>query len=56
MWKFNSNLVPSSPNYLLTTEYVNCLEEFEEVQDNRVLWDLIKYKIRHIVKIERLKE
>ena len=46
-WKFNSNLV----NYwayceLLTTEYASWLEEFKEVQDKRVLWDLIKYKIR----------
>ena len=31
---------------LLTTEYENWLEEFKEVQDKRVLWDLIKYKIR----------
>ena len=25
---------------------MNWLEEFKEVQDKRVLWDLIKYKIR----------
>ena len=31
---------------LLTTEYANWLEEFKEVQDKRVLWDLITYKIR----------
>ena len=46
-WKFNSNLVNDSDYCeLLTTEYVNWLEEFKEVQDKRVLWDLIKYKIR----------
>ena len=46
-WKFNSNLVNDSDYCeLLTTEYVNWLEEFKEVHDKRVLWDLIKYKIR----------
>ena len=46
-WKFNSNLVNDSAYCeLLTSEYANWLEEFKEVQDKRVLWDLIKYKIR----------
>ena len=46
-WKINSNLVNDSAYCeLLTTEYANWLEEFKEVQDKRVLWDLIKYKIR----------
>ena len=46
-WKFNSNLVNDSTYCeFLTTEYANWLEEFKEVQDKRVLWDLIKYKIR----------
>ena len=46
-WKFNSNLVNDSVYCeLLTTEYANWVEEFKEVQDKRVLWDLIKYKIR----------
>ena len=45
--KFNSNLVNDSAYCeLLTTEYANWLEEFKEVQDKRVLWDLIKYKIK----------
>ena len=45
--KINSNLVNDSAYCeLLTTEYANWLEEFKEVQDKRVLWDLIKYKIR----------
>ena len=47
LWKFNSNLINNSAYCeLLTTEYANWLEEFKEVQDKRVLWDLIKYKIR----------
>ena len=46
-WKFNSNLVNDSVYCeLLTTECANWLEEFKEVQDKRVLWDLIKYEIR----------
>ena len=46
-WKFNSNLVNDSDYCeILTTEYVNWLEEFKEVQDKHVLWHLIKYKIR----------
>ena len=28
------------------TEYKNWLEEFKDVNDKRVLWDLVKYKIR----------
>ena len=42
-WKFNSNLVNDSAYCeLLTIEiYVSWLQEFK-----RVLWDLIKYKIR----------
>ena len=46
-WKFNSNLVNDSAYFeLLTTEYAYWFEEFKEVQGKRVLWDLIKYKIR----------
>ena len=42
-WKFNSNLVNDSDYCeLLTTEYVNWSKGFKEVQDKRVLWDLIK--------------
>ena len=45
-WKFNSNLINNSVYCeLLTTEYANWLEEFKEVQDKRVLWDLITYKL-----------
>ena len=53
-WKFNSNLVNESAFCeLLTTEYANWLEEFKEVQDKRVLWDLIKYKIRQQTQIQQ---
>ena len=46
-WKFNSTLV-NDQEYcdLLRSEYKTWLEEFKEVNDKRVLWDLIKYKIR----------
>ena len=46
-WKFNSTLI-NDQEYcnLLHSEYKNWLEEFKEVNDKRVLWDLIKYKIR----------
>ena len=46
-WKFNSNLV-NDPDYcqLISENYNVWLEEFNEVLDKRVLWDLIKYRIR----------
>ena len=46
-WKFNSTLV-NDKEYcnLLDTNLKNWLEEFKEVVDKRVLWDLLKYKIR----------
>ena len=46
-WKFNSNLVNDSAYCeLLTTECAYWFKEFKEVQDKRVLWDIIIYKIR----------
>jgi len=46
-WKFNSTLINDQEySNLLRSEYKNWLEEFKEVNDKRVLWDLIKYKIR----------
>ena len=46
-WKFNSTLVNDSDYRLLLDENIkNWLEEFNEVVDKRVLWDLLKYKIR----------
>ena len=48
-WKFNSTLVNDS-NYrdLLDENIKNWLEEFKEVVDKRVLWDLLKYEIRQL--------
>ena len=45
-WKFNSTLI-NDQEYctLLRLEYKNWLE-FKDVNDKRVLWDLVKYKIR----------
>ena len=48
-WKFNSTLVNDSKYCnLLKVECGIWLDEFKEVQDKRVLWDLIKYKIRQL--------
>ena len=46
-WKFNSSLLDDD-NYiqLIHSEYPKWITEFPEVKDNRVLWDLIKYRIR----------
>ena len=46
-WKFNSNLVNDSDYcQLISANYNVWLEEFKEVLDKRVLWDLVKYRIR----------
>ena len=39
-------LMTKSTVTFLHSEYKNWLEEFKKVNDKRVLWDLIKYKIR----------
>ena len=46
-WRFNSSLI-DDPDYikLINESYPKWLQEFDEVMDKRVLWDLIKYKIR----------
>ena len=46
-WKFNSSLVDDE-NYVLAInqKIPEWLGEFEEVIDKRVLWDLIKYRVR----------
>ena len=48
-WKFNCSLV-NDTNYcdLLDTNIKSWLEEFKDVVDRRVLWDLLKYKIRQL--------
>ena len=48
-WKCNCPLVNDN-NYcdLLDTNIKSWLEEFKDVVDERVLWDLLKYKIRQL--------
>ena len=46
-WKFNSSLV--NDDYyvsMLNQKIPEWQEEFNEVLDKRVLWDLIKYRVR----------
>ena len=46
-WKFNSTLVNDNEYcQLLDENFKMWLEEFKEVIDKHVLWDLLKYKIR----------
>ena len=48
-WKFNSNLTKDEEYLKLITNSVPVwIEEFKEVNDKRVLWDLIKYRIRQV--------
>ena len=48
-WKFNSCLVNDQDYCDLLDENVkDWLEKFKEVVDKRVLWDLLKYKIRQL--------
>ena len=47
-WKFNSSLLEDDEYITLITEKYNTwLEEGKDIQDPRVLWDFIKYKIRY---------
>ena len=48
-WKLNTSLL-DDPEYmnLINAEYPNWLHEFEDITDKRVLWDLIKYRIRQV--------
>ena len=46
-WKFNVSLVNDDDFVTLINENVPLLlEEFKDVRDKRLLWDLIKYRIR----------
>ena len=46
-WKFNSSLLDDDTYIqLINSEYQKWITELSEVNDLRVLWDLIKYKIR----------
>ena len=48
-WKFNSSLVNDEEYVnLITSRYPGWLAEFADVTDKRVLWDLIKYRIRQV--------
>lgn len=48
-WKFNASLLDDSDFVRLITESVPVWrEEFIEVNDKRLLWDLIKYRIRQL--------
>lgn len=48
-WKFNASLLDDPDFCKLITESVPVWrEEFIEVNDKRVLWDLIKYRIRQV--------
>lgn len=46
-WKFNSSFV-NDVDYIniINMKYTQWLQDYKEVEDKRVLWDLIKYKIR----------
>ena len=46
-WKFNSSLLEDS-SYVefISLKYSEWLDEFKEVTDKRVLWDLVKYRVR----------
>ena len=48
-WKFNSNLTKDEEYLKLITDSVPVwIEEFKDVNDKRVLWDLIKYRTRQV--------
>ena len=46
-WKINSSLMKDEDHVSAITEkFPEWLTEFNEVTDKRVLWDLIKYRVR----------
>ena len=48
-WKFNSSLLNDEEYVsMITSQYPIWLAEFADVIDKRVLWDLIKYRIRQV--------
>lgn len=50
-WKFNSSLTKDDEYQyvkLISESVPVWIEEFKEVNDKRVLWDLIKYRIRQV--------
>ena len=47
--KFNSNLTKDEEYIKLITDSIPVwIEEFKDVNDKKVLWDLIKYRIRQV--------
>ena len=48
-WKFNASLADDAEYHeLISGLFPKWLEEFQEITDKRLLWDLIKYKIRQV--------
>ena len=48
-WKLNLSLLEDHEYVqMINNEYYNWLNEFQEISDKRVLWDLIKYRIRQV--------
>jgi len=48
-WKFNCSLLDDAAYvHLITSKYPEWLDEFNDVNDKRVPWDLIKYRIRQV--------
>ena len=46
-WKLNSSLLEEKEYVsLINNKYPVWIEEFKDIKDPRILWDLIKYKIR----------
>lgn len=49
VWKFNASLIDDDDFVTLINESVPMwLKEFEDITDKRLLWDLIKYRIRQV--------
>ena len=47
-WKFNASLLHSVFCKLIAASVPEWREEFKEVTDKRVLWDITKYRIRQV--------
>ena len=48
-WKFNASLVEDADYVKLLNESLPIwLDEFKDITDKRILWDLIKYRIRQV--------
>ena len=46
-WKFNASLLVDKAHVdLINCSYEEWIKEFKDVQDPRLFWDLLKYKIR----------